>query len=107
MELKQINIYGECEFVNEKVVAKNAPRCKKVVAKNAKLKNKIKILYRLYEQLYEQQNISFLDNRTVIIKNNIIAYPDERQAEPIELIKLNIIDDIDKRIKKMEQILND
>lgn len=100
MELKQANIYGGYTIVVAKKQPKNVPKKIKTY-----LKYKIKILYDMYEQLYEKQNISLLDNRDAIIKGNIISYPEERQAEPLELINLNIYD-IDERIKKMKEVLN-
>lgn len=103
MELKQVNIFGE--YVNLKVIKKNDTKIKKVVKKNENLKQKIRILYKMYEQLYEKQNISLLEPRDVIIRNNIIIYPEDRQAEPIDIISLGIYD-IDKRILRMKEILS-
>lgn len=108
MEFKQANIFEEHELISTKIVAKNTPKTEKTIVKNKKLevlKNKIKILYEFYEQLYEKQNINLLENREIIIKGNIISYPQDRQAEPKELIKLTIYD-IDKRIEKMKEILS-
>lgn len=103
MELKQVNIFGE--YVNLKVIKKNDTKIKKVIKKNENLKQKIRILYKMYEQLYEKQNISLLEPRDVIIRNNIIIYPEDRQAEPIDTISLGIYD-IDKRILRMKEILS-
>lgn len=103
MELKQVNIFGE--YVNLKVIKKNDTKIKKVIKKNENLKQKIRILYKMYEQLYEKQNISLLEPRDVIIRNNIIIYPEDRQAEPIDTISLGIYD-IDKRILIMKEILS-
>lgn len=103
MELKQVNIFGE--YVNLKVIKKNDTKIKKVIKKNENLKQKIRILYKMYEQLYEKQNISLLEPRDVIIRNNIIIYPEDRQAEPIDIISLGIYD-IDKRILRMKEILS-
>lgn len=68
------------------------------------LRQKIELLYKLYEELYNRQNISILEPRDVVIKGNIIIYPEDRQAEPIELINLTIYD-IDERIAKMKKAL--
>lgn len=98
MELKQTSIFGGYEVL--KVGAKAVTRKKqtKLNSKNKILKIKIKILYDLYEQLFKKFNISFLEQREIIVKGGIVIYPDERQAEPIESIDLKI-EDIDKRIE--------
>lgn len=102
MEFKQVNIFGEQILI----VNKNNKSVKfKTKNKNKVLENKIKILYKMYEELYEKQNINLLDNREIIIKKNIIYYLEERQAEPIDIINLSI-NDIDKRILRMKEILN-
>lgn len=103
MVLKQADIFGGYKLVINNNNEKLQPPIKK--ASNKILKQKINILYKLYETLYERQNISLLDNRDVIINKNIISYPEERQAEPIELIYLSIYD-IDKKIEKMKEVLN-
>ena len=60
MELKQVNIFGEYRQVGKKINKKNV--LKKTI--NLKLlKQKIKILYDMYEQLYEKQNISLLEQK--------------------------------------------
>lgn len=100
MVLKQASIFGEYKEI---VIKKKSTPKKR---KNEELKQKINILYNLYQQLYEKQNISLLESKEIIINKNIIAYPEERQAEPLELITMNILDDIDKRINKMKEILN-
>lgn len=102
MELKQANLYGGYKLV---VVKNNKENTLKKQKLNLKLKQKIKILYELYEALYEKQEISLLDNRDIIINKNIVSYPEERQAELIEMIYLSIYD-IDKRIEKMKEVLN-
>ena len=102
MELKQSNIYGEQILIVNKNNKSVKPKTKD---KNKILKNKIKILYKMYEELYEKQNISLLDNREIIVKGNIVSYPEERQAEPSDIKNLTI-KDIDKRILRMKEILN-
>lgn len=96
MELKQAGIFGEYYLIGKK------KKSKKNNNKNAELKQKLQLLYDLYERLYEQQNIAPLEYRDVIIKGNIMIYPEERQAEPIDSIKLTIYD-IDKRISIMQE----
>lgn len=99
MGLKQADIFGGHKEIKKKTAA---PKKKK---ENKLLKQKIDILYRMYEELYKKQNIGLLEQRDAIIKNNIIAYPEEKLAEPIEIINLSIYD-IDKRIEKMKEVLN-
>jgi hypothetical protein len=96
MELKQAGIFGEYYLVGKK------KKSKKNDNKNVELKQKLQLLYDLYERLYEQQNIDPLEYRDIIIKGNIIVYPEERQAEPIDSIKLTTYD-IDKRISIMQE----
>lgn len=96
MELKQANIFGEYYLVGKK------KKLRKDIDKNLELKQKLQLLYDLYERLYEQQNINPLEYRDIIIRGKIIIYPDERQAEPIESINLTI-EDIDKRINIMQE----
>ena len=103
MELKQASIFGEYKQVVKKYNKNNK---KSVPTKTKELKEKITILYNLYQLLYEKLNIDCLEQREIIIKQNIIIYPDEQQAEPIEITNMNILDDIDKRINKMKEILN-
>jgi len=98
-EVKQADLYG-----GYKLIVKKEKKPKKLPAKNV-LKEKIEMLYALYEELYELQEIKILEPREVIIKGNILIYPQDRQAEPKELIKLTIYD-IDKRIEKMKETLN-
>lgn len=102
MELKQASIFGEYKQVGKKINKKNVPKKNKI---NLELKQKIEILYNMYEQLYEKQNINLLDSRDIIIKENIISYPEERQSEPIDIISLGIYD-IDKRIIRMKEVLS-
>lgn len=100
MALRQASIFGDY-----KDVIKNNKKKSTKKEKNKELKKKLNILYCLYQQLYETLNIELLDQREVIIKNNIVAYPEDRQAEPMEIINMNILDDIDKRIEVMEDTL--
>lgn len=100
MGLKQADIFGGHKEIKKKTAT---PTKKK---ENKLLKQKIDILYAMYEELYRKQNIGLLEQRDAIIKNNIIAYPEEKQAEPINIIKLSIYD-IDERIKVMRQALLD
>lgn len=99
MGFKQADIFGGHKEIKKKTAV---PKKKK---ENKLLKQKIDILYRMYEELYKKQNIGLLEQRDAIIKNNIIAYPEEKLAEPIEIINLSIYD-IDKRIEKMKEVLN-
>lgn len=101
MVLKQADIFGGYRLIVNKDNKKPPPPKKTA---NSILKQKIKLLYRMYESLYRKQNISILEPREVIIKNGIISYPEERQAEPIELIDLTL-EDIDKRIDIMKEYL--
>ena len=106
MELYQATIFGE----RREVIKKDNPeyKPKKLSKKNKILKQKLKILYDLYERLYNLQNVSILEQREVILKKDLVIYPDERQAEPIETVQLNIENHIDKKIevaqKKYEQL---
>lgn len=102
MGIKQADIFGGCIEIKKKIAAPT----KKPKKTNEVLKQKINILYELYEQLYKKQNIGILEQRDVIVKNNIIVYPEDKQAEPINIIKLTIYD-IDERIKIMRQTLQD
>lgn len=99
MVLKQASIFGEYK----QIVKKNNRKIK--TRKNEELKEKITVLYALYEQLYNNMQISILEPRELITKNNIVAYVDEKQAEPISIINMNVLDDIDKRIEIMKKIL--
>lgn len=106
MELYQATIFGE----RRQVIKKDNPeyKPKKLSKKNQILKRKLKILYEIYERLYNLQNVSILEQREVIVKKDLVIYPDERQAEPIETVNMNILNDIDKRIEvaqnKYEQL---
>lgn len=102
MECKQANIFGGCISIVIKDNKEAKPR--KLSKKGVKLKQKIQVLYSMYEQLYERQNISLLEPKDFIIKNNILIYPDERQAEPVELLNTTI-EDIDKRLEIMRNVL--
>lgn len=102
MVLRQASIFGDYKVVIKHNKKKSTKR-----EKNKELKAKINLLYSLYEQLYETLNISVLEQREVIIKHNIVAYPEDRQAEPMEIINMNTIDDIDERIKVMKDTLCD
>ena len=99
MELKQASIFGNYIKIGRK--KRNTPR-----NKDPGLKDKIRLLYGMYEKLYEQQNVKLFEIRDFIIKNNIAIYPDDRQAEPIELQRYTIYD-IDERIKRMREYLID
>ena len=101
MVLRQASIFGDYKVVIKHNKKKSTKR-----EKNKELKAKINLLYSLYEQLYETLNISVLEQREVIIKHNIVAYPEDRQAEPMEIINMNTIDDIDERIKVMKDTLS-
>lgn len=97
MELYQANIFGGSQKV---IVKDSAPiKQKKLNKKNRILKEKLKTLHTLYEKIYELQNIGLLEQREVIVKKDLIIYPDEKQAEPIETIQMNLLSDIDKRIE--------
>ena len=98
-EVKQAGLFG-----GYKLIVKKVKKPKELPAKNV-LKEKIKRLYTLYEELYELQEIEILETREIIIKGNILIYPQDRQAEPKELINLTIYD-IDLRIEKMKEFLN-
>lgn len=101
MVLKQVNIFGECKEIVKKTGNKEK-HAKKI--NFYKIRQKIELLYKLYEELYNRQNISILEPRDVIIKGNIIIYPEDRQAEPVELINLTLYD-IDEKIEKMKKVL--
>ena len=97
MGLYQINIFGK----SQKVIQKNNKeyKPKKLNKKNETLKQKLKILYTLYDKLYKLQNINLLEQREIIKKGDIIVYVEDRQAEPVETKKMNVLNDIDKRIE--------
>lgn len=101
MGLYQATIFGECREVIKKDNPEKKP--KKLSKKNQIFKQKLEKLYNIYDKLYEMQNISILEQREVIVKKNLVIYPDERQAEPIESIKLDIENNIDKKLEIAEQ----
>lgn len=102
MECKQANIFGGCISI---VIKDNKDvKPKELSDKGKELRYKLSVLYEMYEQLYKKQNIPLLEQKDIIIKNNILVYPDERQAEPIELINTTL-EDIDQRIEVMRKIL--
>lgn len=98
MGFKQADIFGGYKEIKKKTAA---PAEKK---ENNLLKQKLNILYEMYAELYRKQNIGLLEQRDAVIKNNIIAYPEDKQAEPITIIQLSIYD-IDERINAMRQAL--
>lgn len=100
MVLKQVDIFGEYK----EIVKKTTKQKTRKKTNFYKFREKIELLYKLYEELYNRQNISILEPRDVIIKGNIIVYPEDKQAEPVELINLTIYD-IDKRIEIMKKTL--
>ena len=101
MELYQATIFGE----RREVIKKDNPeyRPKKLSKKNQIFKQKLEKLYNIYSKLYEMQNISILEQREVILKKDLVIYPDERQAEPIKTVKLDIENNIDKKLEIAEQ----
>lgn len=101
MVVKQADIFG-----GSKEIKKKKPNKPALVIRNETIKQKIQKLYNLYEQLYELQNISILEPREVVIKNNIICYPEDRQAEPLQTRKLTLFD-IDEKIRIMEKTINE
>ena len=105
MELYQATIFGDCQKVIEKHNPEHKP--KKLSKKNRELKQKLEILYDLYYKLYELQNISILEQREIIKKGDIIVHVEDRQAEPIEIGNMNVLDDIDKRIEATQERLKD
>ena len=102
MKLWQVSIFGEYEQVIEKDNKEYKPR--KLSKKDRILQQKIKKLYDIYEKLYKAQNISILEQREVIMKEGLIIYPDEQQAEPIETAQMTI-KDIDKKISVAQEKL--
>ena len=104
MGCKQVNIFGDYKIIVEKNNKTIHPR--KTEPQTTKLKQKIALLYNLYKKLYEKQNISILEQREVIVKENLIIYPGDMQAEPKESIKMHLIDDIDKKIEIAQNELN-
>ena len=95
--LKQVNIYGELIEIACKSKSVQKPR-------NQKLKQKIDKLYALYENLFKKQDVNILELREVIVKDDILIYPEDRQAEPVCMIELTI-EDIDKRIEIMSKFM--
>lgn len=100
MDCIQIDIYG-----NKKILKKKNKKVSICNQKEIILKNKIKELYKMYEQLYESLNIDLMEQNEVVIKNNIIAFIEDRQAEPLELINLALCENIDYKINKMKEVL--
>ena len=98
MELYQVSVFGE-----KKVIKENNKKSKRNQNKNTTLKQKLKSLYKLYYLIYETQNINLLEQREVIIKGDLIIYPQDNQAEPLSSINMNVLDDIDKRIEIAEE----
>lgn len=97
MELYQLDIFGQKKKIKG-CAKRGSPRIK-----NKDLKAKIHTLYSLYFRLYKTQNIPILDTREIIMRKNLIVYPDEMQAEPKETLEMNLLDDIDKRIAITEK----
>lgn len=100
MGSKQASIFGGCIEARLKSAKREQ---KKIASKD--LSEKIKTLYRMYEKLYEKQEI-YLEARDCIVKNNIVIYPEDRQAEPISIINLTI-NEIDTRIEQMAKALQE
>lgn len=100
MVLRQATLFGEAKAVGIKTPAK--PKRKK----QQTTKNKIDILYSLYEKLFYKSDVWLLTAKEAVIKDNIIYYVDERQAEPIGMSELTICD-IDKRILIMKGVLGE
>lgn len=102
MELKQADIFGGSKPIVKKNNKTKPPK------KQSELKPKIELLYNLYEKLYGQLNINLMEQRDFIIKSKgkiiISAYPEDRQAEPIDLYNTGL-DDLDKRIERMQEVL--
>lgn len=98
MELRQATLFGEAEAVGEKTTAKPKRQ------KSQDIHNKISILYNLYEKLFYKSDVWLMTTKEAVIKDNIIYYVDERQAEPIGMSELTI-NDIDQRIKIMSELL--
>lgn len=99
MELYQVSIFGEYQ----QIVTKKQYVPRKLNKQQTIFKGKLQRLYKLYEQLYKYQNISILEQREVIMKDNLVIYPDEQQAEPIETIKMDVFKNIDKKIEIAEK----
>lgn len=102
MELKQADIFGGYKLIVKKNNKIKPPK------KQSEIKPKIELLYNLYEKLYEKLNINPMEQRDFIIKNKgkiiILVYPEDRQAEPIDLYNVGL-NDIDKRIERMQEVL--
>lgn len=102
MELKQADIFGGCKPIVKKNNKIKTPK------KQSELKPKIELLYNLYEQLYEQLNINLMEQRDLVVRNKgkiiIFVYPEDRQAEPIDLYNAGL-NDLDKRIERMQEVL--
>ena len=93
----QVDIFGN------KVPVKSKTQTKKKKLKKTEFKKKINILYDLDEQLYNKYDINLLEQREIIIKQDVIIYPQDRQAEPKDIINLTIYD-LDKRIERMKEL---
>lgn len=107
--------YQECIF-GGKIEIKNKDNIvnnKKLNKKKLLFKNKILELYDLYDTLYCMLNIDILEQKEIIIKKNIVAYTEYRQAEPIELIKINNftnindLSNIEKKIEIMKKVIKE
>lgn len=102
MSYTQLDIFGNKKAAACKKIKKKVPEYN---IREITLARKIKMLYALYEQLYEQLEIDLMEQQEIIIKNNIIAFIEERQAEPIELINLELCENIDFKLSKMRELL--
>lgn len=98
MELGQVTVFGEVKPVGK------PPSAKTKRQKSQEIKNKISILYNLYEKLFYKSDVWLMTTKEAVIKDNIIYYVDERQAEPIGMSELTI-NDINQRIKIMSELL--
>lgn len=105
MELKQADIFGGYKIITKKTNNRRVPRRKKY----QEVKEKIEILYKLYEKLYGVFNINILEQREMITgilgENIILIYPEDKQAEPIDLANYSIYD-LDIRINRMKEVLD-
>lgn len=80
MELEQIKF----SFDEDNVVISTKPitdRKKSQKSKNYDIAQKYQELYGIYAQLYDMLNIDLFDLREFIYVDDLVAYPDERQAE--------------------------
>ena len=101
MGIYQISIFGEKKEITKSLNTHLIT--KKLNLKGKAFKKKIQKLHKIYDKIFEILNISLLEQREVIMEKGLIIYPDEQQAEPIETIKMNLLNDIDKRIEKAEE----